>query len=220
MSRRGTALASALLAGVLLAPQTRAEEPDVPPVVEILPIRNPLGNFGVVSKGVYRSERLDAEEDYAFLAGTLGVDTVVNLRYFHTDDRRLCRKYGLRCVNYRLRPFEEDEEPLDWYVLKAAFRHTVKEQAAGRGVHMHCLHGSDRTGALASAVMIRDRACGRDYDKDKLWEFIRTTLKQYGFHDVYVNIYLKIKGWVYKLDRNPWICEDPADMEVPGRSES
>ncbi|MFC1679742.1 hypothetical protein ACFL2T_05980, partial [Elusimicrobiota bacterium] len=116
----------------------------------------------------------------------------------------------------RLRPFEEDQEELiDWAVLRAAFRHTVIEQAAGRGVHMHCLHGSDRTGALASAIMIRERACGREYDKDKLWKEIHATLKQYGFHEVYVNIRLKIRGWVYKLDKNPWICEDPADMHVP-----
>ncbi len=175
---------------------------------DVAPKQNiPIGNFGVVSKNIYRGERLDSEQDYIFLAKQLGVNTVVNLRYWHHEDKKLCQRYGLNCVDYSVMIYPGLDLRFDYETLKAAFRFVLKERRAGKKVYFHCLHGSDRTGALASAIMIEERACGVAFDKDRLWNFIQNNLQAYGFHAVYGSLYKTIKSWVYDLNDNKWLCE-------------
>ena len=101
-----------------------------------------------------------AARDYRLLQ-PLGVDTVLNLEYFHNEDQDLCRKNSLRCAELPLMLFVGKDLSFDWQTFRKAFRFVLGERAAGKKVYFHCLHGSDRTGALATALMLRERACGR-----------------------------------------------------------
>ena len=150
---------------------------------------------------------MDEEDDYKFLKEKLNVDTVVNLRYLHSDNQKLCRKYNLKCVNYKILIFPGADTYLNLETLKEAFRFILDERKAGRKVYFHCAAGSDRTGALASAIMIRESACNKNFDKDILWKDVKATLDNYHFHHIYKNLYKTIKSWVCNFEANQWLCE-------------
>lgn len=170
----------------------------------------PILNFGSISDGVFRGEYLNEEEDYRFLSEELGIATVVDLRYFHQDDPKLCARYRLNCVDFGLLLFPAQDRVFDWDIFREAFHFVAEERQAGRKTYIHCRYGSDRTGALASALIIRDRACsagGGAVDKDALWSLIDGTLSQYGFHHIYGGLHTTIRSWVYDFENNPWLCQ-------------
>lgn len=172
---------------------------------------NPLANFGVVSEGIFRGAKLDDERDYRYLAEELGVSVVINMRCRHTDDDALCAEHGLECLDYQLWLLPGGDAFFDWKTFRAAFRRVLLERAAGRKVFFHCLHGADRTGALASALAIRETACGREFDRAGLWKRIETVLDRHGFHRTFRFLYRDIKSWVFEFERYPWLCADPSD---------
>src|SRR3989338_2202443 len=108
----------------------------------------PIGNFGRVTENIYRGEKLDDEEDYRYLKDH-GIATVINLRYFHEDDPRTCKKHKLYCVQFGLLLIPSREELFDWATFQRAFKYVTGEQGAPKKIYIHCEHGSDRTGALA-----------------------------------------------------------------------
>lgn len=167
----------------------------------------PIGNLARVSEGIFRGEQIRTMEQYRFLREELGVDTVLNLEYFHNEDQELCRKNSLRCAELPLMLFVGKDLSFDWQTFRKAFMFVLAERAEGKKVYFHCLHGSDRTGALAAALMIRDRACGRAYDKAALEEEVDATLERHGFHGRYVFLRRSIAGWVENFDKNQWICK-------------
>lgn len=167
----------------------------------------PIGNMARVSEGIFRGERIRTTEQYRFLREDLGVDTVLNLEYFHNEDQELCRKNSLRCAELPLMLFVGKDLAFDWKTFRKAFRFVLYERAAGKRVYFHCLHGSDRTGALATALMLRERACGRAYDKAVLKAEVDATLELHGFHGRYVFLRHSIDSWVQDFDNNKWICE-------------
>ena len=95
----------------------------------------------------------------------------------------------------------------DWKTFRNAFNFVLSERAAGHTVYFHCLHGSDRTGALATALTIRERACGRSHDKAAIKAEVDATLERHGFHGRYVFLRLSIDSWLENLEKNQWICE-------------
>ncbi len=172
----------------------------------------PPPNFGMVSEGIYRGSRPKTAENFDYLKN-LGVSTVIDLEYFHEDSSTLCRRYGLNCVRKPLLLFPLDDEFFDWKTFREAFRLVLSERAQGRTVYFHCKDGSDRTGALAAALMIRSAVCNvspgsapNSRAQDDLWARIDQTLRQYGFHKVFVILHEKIKSWIYDPSDNRWLC--------------
>ncbi|HNT98776.1 MAG TPA: tyrosine-protein phosphatase, partial [Elusimicrobiales bacterium] len=122
-------------------------------------------------------------------------------------DQELCRRNGLRCAELPLLLFVGKDLSFDWGTFRKAFRFVLSERAAGRTVYFHCLHGSDRTGALAAALTLRERTCGRNYDKAALKEEIDSALERHGFHGRYAFLRSAIDGWVAEPASQPWLCE-------------
>ncbi|MDA8324787.1 MAG: tyrosine-protein phosphatase [Nitrospiraceae bacterium] len=198
-----------------------AVTPDVPkadtPAYE--PLSIPIGNFGVVLSQeagartsirdgvVYRGGSLDNEASYAFLR-ELGVSAVVNLQSFHRGDPALCAKYGLTCRESGILPFDFISLTRS-RAFQEAFRFVINERKAGHKVYIHCMKGKDRTGALAAALTIRERACGGDFDKVKLQDTVETSLKEHHFWlRNYPKWHAEITGWVDNFEGNKaWLCK-------------
>ena len=165
-------------------------------------------NFGMVSEGIYRGGRPKTAGNFDYLKN-LGVSTVIDLEYFHEDSPVFCRPRGLNCVREPLLLFPFGDEFFNWKTFREAFRLVLSERAQGRVVYFHCKDGSDRTGALAAALMIRNAACGVPLDaaaRNALWTRIDQTLSQYGFHEVFAFLHEKIKSWIYDPSNNRWLC--------------
>ena len=169
-----------------------------------------LDNAGIVLPGIYRGGMPRGEKDYRALSDA-GVTTLLNLRYLKTDadTPAYCSKYGLNCAQHRLMlTLPGSDYFLDWHIFKTAFKFVLDEQKAGHKIYIHCLHGSDRTGAMAAALVIRDQACGKQFDKDSLWKRVDADLKTHHFHMVYAHLYHEIKELVYDFDNNrEWLCQ-------------
>lgn len=167
-----------------------------------------IGNFGQVSENVYRGQRLDEESDFKELAD-LGVQTVISLERFHSEDPELCKEYGLHCVRFPLilLGLTDADKFFDYSIFQKAFQFLVDEEHQGRKVYIHCFYGKDRTGALSAAFTIRKNACGKEeYNKDELWQKVDGDLQAYGFHnDLYPTLKGNIRSWVYELPS--WICQ-------------
>lgn len=167
----------------------------------------PLGNMGRVAEGIFRGERVRTEAQYRFLKEEVKADTILNLEYFYPENQELCRKYSLRCAELPLMLFVGKDLAFDWTTFRNAFRFVLSERAAGRTVYFHCLHGSDRTGALAAALTIRERACGRAYDRAALKAEVDAALERHGFHGRYAFLRRSVDGWVTDFEKNGWLCD-------------
>ncbi len=162
---------------------------------------------GLVFIGPY----LRGSDDYKFLA-QLGVKTLMSLQALHHDDDTSCSAYGMNCVQYKIlaSPFATfSANP----VFRRAFDRLVKDTTAGTKVYIHCMRGSHRTGALMSALVIRDAACGKRFDKAALRKDIEEALiRDYGFDEFFFGFVLlkwhyEVLDWVDEFEKNQWICE-------------
>ncbi len=172
-------------------------------------VQPPIPNFGQVEPGIYRGATLSKDNQYRFLKENLGADDIVDLR-LKPDNQDSCRAWSLNCENFPIRlSFPGEDAVFNWKIFKKAFFFTLSERAAGRRVYFHCKKGSDRTGALAAALLIREKACGRDFNPDELWSEVESQLKQHHFHPVFIFLKKDIRSWVYHLDENPWLCQEP-----------
>jgi hypothetical protein len=171
------------------------------------PISAFIKNFDFVSEGIYRGADLSSEDDYKFLRSK-GIDVVVNLRLF-TDDEKLCEKYDLDCRHYgiTLLPIPFTDYFFNYDTLKEAFKTVIKENANGYNIFFHCYAGKDRTGALASAILLRWLACGLPYDKVDMKKILDKELTRFGFKkNIYPFLYKNIMAWADNLP--DWICEE------------
>ena len=178
------------------------------------PQSSSIRNFGQVNDFIYRGARLKKEADYKAVS-ELGVDTILSLERFNSEDQGLCKKYGLECVRFPLilLGLPDADEFFDYTVLQNAFQFLVDEVHRGPKVYIHCYYGKDRTGSLAAAFTIRENACGKErYNKDELWQKIESDLTTYGFHDdLYPTLKNNIRSWVYELPE--WICRPPTSED-------
>ncbi|MBF0313115.1 MAG: tyrosine-protein phosphatase [Oligoflexia bacterium] len=162
-------------------------------------------NLGTVDDGIYRGGRLYGHVDFQTLS-ELGVDTIINLEYFHKDSAALCHRFNFDCKKYGILLLPVVSTRFYHERFKAAFRAVLRARAEGKTVFFHCHHGSDRAGTLSAALMIRKRVCGKDYDPESLRKEISDTLLAYGFKARYFpNLYKEIISWT----KNPptWICD-------------
>lgn len=178
----------------------------------------PVGNFGAVdldaprSQGgllpaqAYRGGSLDNEAAYSFM-GTLGVNSVINLQSSHHEDQAACTKYGLNCRDFSVLPFDHLRLGKSGD-FRHAFNFAVDELKAGKKIYIHCMKGKDRTGALAAALTIRSRACGREFDKAQLKATIEASLDEHHFwRKNYPGWLSEIRGWVDDFEGNKaWLC--------------
>ena len=101
-------------------------------------------NFHKVSEDIYRSGQPSADE-FAFLAASDGIRSVLNLRDYHDDADEVGT---LDIVRYDI-PLSAGSISENDLVR---ILQTVKR--APKPILIHCLHGSDRTGAAVAACRI------------------------------------------------------------------
>ncbi len=167
-----------------------------------------IANFGQITENIFRGARVDDKQAYADLS-KLGIQAVINLEYFHEDDLELCQSYGLDCQHHPLKllplPYADESFPYD--KLKKIFHHVINESNLGKKIYIHCYFGSDRTGALAALITIREKTCSKEYIPHNLWSEIESDLNKHGFHEnLYPSLKKEIKSWVF--ERPEWICNE------------
>lgn len=172
-----------------------------------------IRNFGKVEPGVFRGAQPSGAAAYAFLKDS-GISIIVNLRYFHSDDQRLCYRYGLSCVQFPLLLLPGQDAFFNWRVLREAFAFTLTQSQAGRTVFIHCKDGSDRTGVLAAALLLRVAALSREQiSRAELWRKIRRVMKNFGFHSFFIFLKLRVRDWIFHPASTPWITAPLSAME-------
>ncbi|MFA6433498.1 MAG: tyrosine-protein phosphatase [Elusimicrobiales bacterium] len=163
-----------------------------------------------------------APATYRFLKDR-GVDTIINIRNMTLPDWKQCKKIGIKCVNHPIWALDPDilggvtigDKELGGIVLHenkyflAAYRTAVKELKAGRTIYIHCQGGTDRTGAVAAALMIRSYACGKNFNSPELRDNVMATMQTFGFwNHVFPSWGVEIKDWVNNFQiHKEWICK-------------
>jgi len=128
-------------------------------------------NFYKVDSGVYRCAQPN-KEAFAELS-EIGIKTVVNLRYFETDKRKV-KDTDLQLFHIKMRAGKcKDEEVI------AALRLIKNRQGA---ILIHCKHGADRTGMLIALY----RIVFQGWDKESAIEELLNG--DYNFHSIFSNI--------------------------------
>ena len=182
---------------------------------------SPIKNFGVAiwknsesgrQEGlVFRGAAPQGEAAFRFL-GELGVKTVIDFRVMRHDDKELCADNSIECLEYGIIPTPTEKLVKDEEFMRA-FTRAADDMKAGRKVFIHCLGGHHRTGALVAALMIRDAACDKPFDKAQLSDSMGKTLKEYGFYTTSGSLHRftawekEIRGWVDNFEENQWLCK-------------
>ncbi|MEI7530009.1 MAG: tyrosine-protein phosphatase [Elusimicrobiota bacterium] len=161
-------------------------------------------------------------ETYQFLKDR-GVDTIINIRNMTKPNWKKCEETGIKCENYPVWALDPgilggvtyNDRDLGGIVLHEnknflkAFDAAVAELQAGRNIYIHCQGGTDRTGALATALTIRSYACGKNFDSHELKNEVMDTLHDFGFWTyVFPSWKTEIRGWIDNFGQNKeWLCK-------------
>ena len=125
---------------LILCYSTTHAEPRIRPAAWAQPIiGTSLENFYQVDEGLYRSEQPN-ENSFADLS-KLGIQEILNLREFHSDDE--ASEYKFRVHRVKM-----DAGDVTTKHLLNALKWIKNRQGA---LLVHCWHGSDRTGATIAA---------------------------------------------------------------------
>lgn len=175
-------------------------------------LENPIENFGNVGEWMYRGARLPDDIHYEFLRD-LGITTVIDMQWPLKDDQNLCEKYGLNCIYNPVILIPEIDLYFDMKALKKAFKKTVEEFKAGKMIYIHCHFGSDRTGILASAFIIKQNMCHTQNPNDpllqeKTMKSVEADLLKHGYNETYQKPLKEMKTWITEFDKNKdWLCQ-------------
>ncbi|MBP7864942.1 MAG: tyrosine-protein phosphatase [Acidobacteria bacterium] len=131
-----------------------------------------VGNFHQVSPDLYRGAQPTAE-GFARLRA-LGIRTVVNLRWAHSD-RDLLGSTGLGYIHIPTETLLLGDREV------VAFLRAVADPSK-RPLFVHCAHGADRTGTLCAVYRVVVQGWSRE---DAIREM---TAGGYGFHRGYGNL--------------------------------
>ena len=165
-----------------------------------------LNNLGIVGKNIFRgSYPLPYSDDYKFLA-SLGITKIINLEHFLFGNKNASKEAGITIKNHPVKALPWSDCLFGYNELKKAFRSTVTAVEAGEVVYIHCLQGSDRTGALSAALMIRDRSCGDEkIGSQHVKEEVMEALSEYGFHRrIFPVLHQRVAQWA--INPPEWIC--------------
>lgn len=125
-----------------------------------------LKNLYKVSNDVYRSEQPNRKEMKKL--EEFGVYTVINFRN-NSNDNRFGKKTNLILIDLPINT---------WNISNADILNALNEiQKAKKPVLLHCLHGSDRTGAVIAAYRMVINNWSRE---DAIKEFLEP---KYGYHE-------------------------------------
>ena len=175
-------------------------------------LENPIKNFGNVGEWMYRGARLTDDIHYEFLRD-LGVTTVIDMQWPLRDNQSLCKKYGLNCIYNPVILIPEIDLYFDMKALKKAFKKTVDEFKVGKMIYIHCHFGSDRTGILASAFIVKQNMCAAQNPNDpllreKTMKSVEADLLKYGYNETYKKPLKEMKTWITEFDKNKdWLCQ-------------
>jgi protein tyrosine phosphatase (PTP) superfamily phosphohydrolase (DUF442 family) len=137
-------------------------------------------NLFKVSPELYRSAQPTAE-GFKNLK-KLGIKTVVNLRSFHTDST-LLKDTGLDYEHIYMKSWHaENEDAVRFLKIVTDPKLTP--------VLVHCQHGADRTGTMASVYRIAVQSWTKEEAVNEMTE------GGFGFHEVWANL----PEWIKKLD--------------------
>jgi protein tyrosine/serine phosphatase len=139
-----------------------------------------LGNFHKVGDTLYRSAQPTAEGFRSLKA--LGVTTVVNLRSF-SSDRKKIGTTGLAYEHIYMKAWHPEHEEIVRFLQ-------IVGDPRRQPVLVHCQHGSDRTGTMVAAYRIVVEGWSKE---DAVAEM---TSEPFGFHRVWRNL----PKWVQELD--------------------
>ena len=137
-----------------------------------------LRNLFQVNAGLYRGAPPTAEG--ARRLKEIGVRTVVNLEYFHSDRDALAGT-GLNYVHIRSSPLNPEKEDV------VAFLKVIAD-ANLAPVYVHCMHGSDRTGTMCAVYRIAVEGWTKQQAIDEMVH------GGYGFHPEWQNLLDFIDG--------------------------
>ncbi|MBC7475192.1 MAG: tyrosine-protein phosphatase [Candidatus Sericytochromatia bacterium] len=126
-----------------------------------------MGNIGFLTPNLLRGSQ-PREDDFSKLK-KMGVNTIINLRPEENWEKPMIEKSGMKEIYL---PIPAVGKPSNNQALQ--FLSEVTDPTNGK-VFFHCLHGADRTGAMAAAYRIA--AQGWTVDQ------AITEMPKYNFHD-------------------------------------
>jgi protein tyrosine/serine phosphatase len=139
-----------------------------------------IPNLHKVTDSLYRSAQPSAEG--MLNLKQLGIQTIVNLRSFHSD-RKEIGDTGLAYEHIYMKAWHPEKKEI------VKFLRIVSNQKR-TPVLIHCQHGADRTGTMSAVY----RVAVQGWSKEEA--LLEMTLGGYGFHDIWVNLV----PWFKKLD--------------------
>ena len=131
-------------------------------------------NLYRIDDQLYRSEQPIAEDGEAIVK--LGIQIVINLRFFDRNDDDHLKAHGLTLLN---RPL------LSWSIKPkeiAEILYLSEKQQQNGAVLIHCYHGADRTGLIAGMYRIIYQGWSVDDAKAEMQH------GPYGYHSIWKNI--------------------------------
>ena len=137
------------------------------------PVKHDANLYRIDDK-LYRSEQPVAEDGEAIVK--LGIQSVINLRFFDRNDDDYLKAYGLTLLN---RPL------LSWSIKPkeiAEILYLIEKQQQNGAVLIHCYHGADRTGLIAGMYRIIYQGWPVEEAKAEMQH------GPYGYHSIWKNI--------------------------------
>lgn len=109
----------------------------------------------------------------------MGIKTIVDLRAFHSDQKKL-RGIDLDSERFRFKPWHAEDGDVIRFLKIAADTNNFP-------IFVHCQHGADRTGVMCA--MYRITACG--WTKNEAVK--EMTAGGFGFHSIWKNLIRYVK---------------------------
>lgn len=172
---------SVLLALVLTASAAAAQSPATNRQSWAQPVDVPgVPNLHKVNDQLYRSAQPTAEGMRNLKK--MGIRTVVNLRSFHSDKDEI-RDSGLAREHIRMKAWHPEEEDVVRFLR-------VVTDTNRTPVLVHCMQGSDRTGAMCAIYRVAVQGWTKEQAVREM------TDGGFGFHEVWINL----PPWLRDLD--------------------
>jgi protein tyrosine/serine phosphatase len=172
--RRGVplnyAVSVALFALSAFSPLSHAEQPRKPEWAT--PVEQSANLFSITPT-LFRSAQLE-EKDLALIK-SLGIQTVVSLRNFHSDDA-LLKDTGVAFQRIGINTWQIGDK----HVIAALRK--IRAAEKNGPVLLHCMHGADRTGLISAMYRMLYQGWSKEQALAEL------TQGGYGYHALWKNI--------------------------------